>query len=282
MARVIVTGASAPYFRSLLTLLTTTLETSATSVAGIVVWDLGLRRPQRSVLCSLDRVEMVELPARSRWPYSDWADPARLRESYAFKPFALLRTGFPGDMLLWVDAGVAVLGELTPVFDVIERDGVFLLDNPANRNDRWTSRECATAVDASEKELRAPQIDASVVGLHVGGPWQPVFDQWLAYSTQRAAFVGDREHHRHDQTVLSILAARHGMPVAERARFSRGYYERSIASGVLFLRHRRRHDAVRLAPKGVVARSALGLSRLAEACRRFRRIGRRRGASCKR
>jgi len=283
VARVIVTGANSRYFHRLLTLLTTTIETSAAGIDGIVVWDLGLRRSQRSVLSDLDQVEIAGLPARSRWPYPDWADPARLRESYAFKPFALLRTGFPGDTLLWLDAGVAVLGELIPAFEMVERDGVFLLDNPPHRNDRWTSVECAKVMDASEEELLAPQIEANIIGVQVGGPWQPVFDDWLSYSTQRSAFVGDRRHHRHDQTVLSILAARHGMPVSERSSFSwRGDREGARSAGALFLAHRKDHEEIRLAPHGMVSRVALTLLRLEGAGRRAAAQARRRGGALRR
>ena len=269
MARVIVTGANSRYFGSLLTLLTTSRDTGAAEIDGVVVWDLGLRRSQRSLLSHLDEVELMGLPARSRWPYADWADPARLRECYAFKPFALLRTGFPGDTLLWLDAGVAVLGALNPVFEKIERDGVFLVDNPPHRNDRWTSEECAAVMGASDDELLAPQIEANIVGLQVGGRWQSVFDEWLRYSTRRSAFVGDREHHRHDQTVLSILVARHGVPVSERATYSRSRDpEGARNAGALFLVHRRRHRDVRLAPNGVVSRATLRLLRWEAAARR--------------
>ena len=268
MARVIVTGASSRYFHSLLTLLTTALENTAAEIDGIVVWDLGLRRSQRLPLSDLDMVELAALPARSRWPYTDWADPARLRESYAFKPFTLLRTGFPGDTLLWLDAGVAVLGELTPVFEMVERDGVFLVDNPPYRNDGWISDECAGVMGATDEELSAPQLEANIIGLHVGGPWQSVFDEWLAYSTQPSAFVGDRRYHRHDQTVLSILAARHGMPVSERARFSRrGDPESARTAGARFLVHRREHREVRLAPRSGRSRLVLRILRLEEAGR---------------
>lgn len=278
MARVIVTGASSGYFHSLLTLLTTTLETSGAGIDGIVVWDLGLRRSQRLLLSDLDDVEVAGLPARSRWPYPDWADPARLRESYAFKPFALLRTGFPGDTLLWLDAGVAVLGDVTPVFEMAERDGAFLVDSPQYRNDDWTSEECATVMGATEEELQAPQIAANIIGFHLGGRWQSAFDEWLAYSTQPSAFVGDRRHHRHDQSVLSILATRHGIPVSEQARFSwRRDPEGARNAGVLFLAHRRNHSEVRLAPYSRRAVLALPLLRLGEAARRAASAARRRG-----
>lgn len=272
MARVIVTGASSHYFDSLLTLLTSTLEMSAAPVDGIVVWDLGLRSSQRLVLSDLDGVEVAELPARSRWPYSDWADPARFRESYAFKPFALLRTGFPGDTLLWLDAGVAVLGELTPVFEMAERDGVFLVDNPPHRNDRWTSEECVTVMRASKDELLGPQIEANIIGLHVGGRRHAVFEAWLSYATHRSAFVGNRQEHRHDQSVLSILAARHGMPVSERARFSWSRDPESARkAGALFLAHRREHRQVRLAPRRRRSRLALRLLLLERAGRALAR-----------
>jgi hypothetical protein len=249
VARVIVTGASSRYFDSLLTLLTTTFATSAAPIDGVVVWDLGLRRYQRWVLSDLDGVELVGLPARARWPYADWGDPARFRESYAFKPFALLRTGFPGDTLLWLDAGVAVLGDLTPVFEMTERDGVFLVNNPPHHNKRWTSEACAAVMGATVAELEAQQTESNIVGIRVGGKWQSVLDEWLTYSTQPAAFVGSRQSHRHDQTVLSILAFRRGMPVSERARFSRPEDPTSArAAGALFLAHRGRHHEVRLVP----------------------------------
>jgi hypothetical protein len=256
MARVIVTAASSRYFPSLLTLLTT-LRRSATQPDGIVIWDLDLRASERRVLRSLAGVEVVELPARSRWPYSDWGEPSRIRRSYAFKPFACLRTGFPGDVVLWLDAGVAVVGDLDGVFERIEQDGLLLLDNPPHTNDRWTSPECAEAMAATVSELAAPQVAANVVGLRLGGPWQHVFDDWLRFSTDRAAFVGPRSRHRHDQTVLSILASRYAVPVLSQSKFTRRTTKEALDAGVCFAAHRRRDSDVALGPRGMVTRVAL-------------------------
>jgi hypothetical protein len=276
VARVIVTAASAGYFRALSTLLSTLRRTSAGTVAGIVVWDLGLRRSQRAVLSGLDDVEVARLPGRPLWPYPDWAESTRFRESYAFKPFALLRTGFPGDQVLWLDAGVAVLRDVAPAFEMIDRDGAILLDNPPHRNEEWTSGACAAVMGASAAELAAPQIEANVVGFEVGGRWQAVFDEWLSYSTQRSAFVGDRRHHRHDQTVLSILAARYAMPVSERAAFSaRASGENASRERALFLVHRGHHRDDALEPHGAAARAGWCLLRAEDVCQRvFARLRR--------
>jgi hypothetical protein len=283
MPRVVVTGASAGYFRSLATLLSTLRRTSAGTVDGIVVWDLGLRRSQRSVLSGLDGVEIADLPGRLRWPYRDWGEAALFRESYAFKPFALLRVGFPGDRVLWLDAGVAALRDLSPAFEIIERDGVFLLDNPPWRNEEWSAAECASAMRATKEELEATQIEANVVGYEVGGPWQEVFDEWLAYSTQRSAFVGDRGQHRHDQTVLSILAARYAVPLSERGAFSiRTLPDGEPAPGALFLAHRGHYRESGLAPRGARARFGWWFFRLEDVGRRMvARLRRRAGRAAR-
>jgi hypothetical protein len=282
MARVIVTAASSRYFPPLLTLLTT-LRRSATRHDGVVIWDLGLRASERRVLRSLAGVEVMGLPSRARWPYSDWGEPAGIRRSYAFKPFACLRTGFPGDVVLWLDAGVAVMQDLEGVFERIEQDGLLLLDNPPYTNDRWTSPDCAEAMAATVSELAAPQVAANVVGLRLGGPWQRVFDDWLRFSTGRAAFVGPRSRHRHDQTVLSILASRYAVPVASQSKFARRTTEDALDAGVCFAAHRRRDSDVMLAPRGVFARVALPSLRVDHRVRdsfraaRGRLGGRRRG-----
>jgi hypothetical protein len=170
--------------------------------------------------------------------------------------------------LLWLDAAIAVIGDLTGVFRLIESDGVLLLGNEHEHNDRWTSDECAAVMQATDEELRAPQLDASIIGYHVAGEWQKPFDEWLAFSTRRSAFVGARGHHRHDQTVLSILAARHGMPISEQRTFSsRDDRETARRAGALFLAHRRRYRDPRIEPEGVLLRAALRILRVEGAWR---------------
>jgi hypothetical protein len=269
VARVIVTGASSRFYMSLLTLLASVQRRRPGSLGGVVVWDLGLRPRQRTVVRSFPGVELRALPRRARWPYDDWGDPANHQHSYAFKPFAFLRTGWPGDTLLWLDAGIALLRDPTPVFDAIERDGVLLLSNRPHRNREWTSAACAAALRATPDELDAPQISAGILGLRAGGRWQPVFDEWLALSTVRDVFVGSRDDHRHDQTALSILVARHGLPIRDRTELVATVLLDATPDHV-FLHHRRQHtvapltDSVvlrRLGDRGVRTRRWLGRAR---------------------
>ena len=126
-------------------------------------------------------------------------------------------------------------------------------------NATFCSDACASVMRASNSELTAPHIRAGVIGYKVGGRFQLMIDEAFGYSLNPEALTGPKHlnpaeriprsiddrfrrmltdadfrdsmdfseirqafgylGHRHDQTIVSILAARHKAPVMSATEF---------------------------------------------------------------
>ena len=242
--RILATAASAAYFRWVLTLVSTLDAHSPDSVDAIEVWDLGLAPHQRALLASMRGVTVRRYPPASEWPYPDWLAPTH----FAWKPYAVAHAGRCGDAVLYLDAGTAVAGRLGPVFELIEHDGVFVTENYGHANRDWTSEACRQAMACTPDDLDAPQVQAGFLGFRLG-PDQQLLADWVTWSTERDAFVGSYLDHRHDQTVLSVLAHRAHTPLFPAGAYDRwqGTLAEAEAAGVPFYVHRGRSMPPRVA-----------------------------------
>ena len=142
----------------------------------------------------------------------------------AAKPEIMQAAAKPNQALLWLDASVVVNGSLEPVFYHIEQHGYLLLDGGWN-NAQWSNDRSLAAFgyDRDEAE-KQPQAMAGVFGISTYHPWRRLLlKEW---HRQKKLFAGahanDRQSesrdprclgHRHDQTVLSLIAARNGCEI---------------------------------------------------------------------
>jgi hypothetical protein len=234
---VVVTAADAAYYEAVLTLLRTIDQYNHSTLDAVFVWDVGFTWRQRALLRATRAAELRDFPPSRLWPYEDWlAGPL-----HAFKTMAIQGSGFPGDSVLWVDAGVAISGSLDNVFDCIERDGIFLTQCYQHRNREWTNAACAAVMEANAADLDAPQVQSGLVGFRIGGRWQGLLDDWAAWATVRSAHAGSPTDHRWDQSTLSILAHRWDAPLLPGGAFDRyaGSFEQARLDDVPFYVHRR-------------------------------------------
>jgi FkbM family methyltransferase len=138
------------------------------------------------------------------------------------------------------------------------------------RNGNFTSAECADAMAVTTAELLALHLCSCLMGYVENGPFRELFEQAYAFSTDPTAVVGakhldkpirpatdpasvaaaqalvanpargvdvDEIHrlfgyygHRQDQSIYSILAARHGAPISSATRYCRANQASSEAS----------------------------------------------------
>jgi hypothetical protein len=141
---------------------------------------------------------------------------------YYFKVDALLAASQKADGLLWADSSVFATGKgsLAPLFEHIEREGYYLGNNGCN-NAVWCNDVSLAAFGVTRDEAEKQcQVDAACYGL---SPCHPtgrlILDELIAH---RDLFKGSRtndlktesqdarcEGHRHDQSVLSLIAIKH-------------------------------------------------------------------------
>lgn len=160
---------------------------------------------------------------------------------YAFKGYALKDAGDRGaDLLIWADACILPIRSMEPLWERIERDGALIWRNgytnaqwmadsayPDLFPDIWADKLHYHSADAAREAMREanrviPHVVATCVGLNVRHPvGRGILDEYYRLASETRAFCGPWKNipetpcgppevlgHRHDQSSLSVLAAR--------------------------------------------------------------------------
>ncbi len=152
---------------------------------------------------------------------------------WLWKPFLIDRmlAALPdGALLLYTDAATIAVSDPGPLISLASTDNPIVLFEqgraagapPPQPIGEWTSRRCLQLMNADTDEVRAaPMLVAGYV-LCVAAPRSRAFvAEWLRYCTIPGVLADDPDgsaeppgfrSHRHDQSVLSVLAHRHAIP----------------------------------------------------------------------
>jgi hypothetical protein len=155
---------------------------------------------------------------------------------WVWKPFILrdaLRQVGDGDLVFYVDSGNEIIASPQPLFDIAEESpsGIVLFDNRDSephgdvwKNGMWTRGDCFRLMDCCGKAYaQGCQVDAAYICLRKSEQSIAFVDEYLFYCLD-LQIVSDAANkfqpnlpefrdHRHDQSVLSLLAIRHGVPL---------------------------------------------------------------------
>ncbi len=156
-AGLVCAAANARYFPMLLNLIGSLHKNSSSSIAGIVVGDLGLTAQQSTYLRGLDRVQVV--PLAFPFAFQAWKFPFVLQ--------TLLGSGLP---LLYLDAGCFVERDLAPWFARIRQDGYLFFHNgpytdPQHLTRNWTAEAVYTYFGLRKAEDMSVTAITTLVGL---------------------------------------------------------------------------------------------------------------------
>ena len=159
---------------------------------------------------------------------SDW--PSHSEKPYAFKSKALREASKTCDLLLWCDSAVIPVQDMTSLWQRIERDGYWVMNN-GWKNYEWTAdsayRELfpGLSLEAARKVNKTiPHICAAAFGIGlnrlIGREFLEEYCRLCDTSAIRGPWKNTPETpcgpadvlgHRHDQTILSVLAHRFKM-----------------------------------------------------------------------
>ena len=128
-----------------------------------------------------------------------------------------------GSMVLYMDVGTFLCRWPKDWMLVAQANDVCFLEDPREENARWCSPEFCRALACTEAELAAQQIQAATIYFRAGSPKATrIFSEALKLAYRRDILVGPKwsgtdksgkpTGHRHDQSILSILSMRHGIP----------------------------------------------------------------------
>lgn len=140
---------------------------------------------------------------------SDIDAPRHQESMYGFKPMAFQKAyelGFT--TVLWLDASMYVIKDLTPIFEHIEEHG-YLFQDSGWMNDRWTTPEAEKYFGTNKGKM----ISSGVVGLDLTDADACDFLYLWMGAMKDGMFNGSHDNYRHDQSVASLIIENMGLEI---------------------------------------------------------------------
>jgi hypothetical protein len=134
--------------------------------------------------------------------------PTHEQSPYEFKIHAIEKAFQLDDVVLWVDASMYLVGDLSKIENIILQDGYFMEEAGHYVKD-WCNPKTREYFKLTEDHFT--MFSAGLTGLNKKSAIaMDFFSQWKA-SARAGCFKGDWSNHRHDMTCGSIIAQRLGM-----------------------------------------------------------------------
>lgn len=133
------------------------------------------------------------------------------------------------DIVVYCDAGIEIVGDLTPLFALCrQHDGLLLFAGHYDKRGpnvcrRWTKRDCFVYLQCDEPQYHdGPMLDASCLVVAKTGQSMQFISEWLRWCCNPALITDQPNEcglanfaefieHRHDQSILSLLARGKGI-----------------------------------------------------------------------
>lgn len=147
---------------------------------------------------------------------------------WLWKPYIIqqaLEQSNEDDIIIYSDSGIEIIRELTPLLQICEKMEILLFANGNLRNRYWTKRDCFVLLNLdAARYWNSVQVDAAFCLFKNTNTTKFFVAEWLNYCTD-IRIIGDQSNvmgkpnffgfhrHRHDQSVLSLLALRAEIPV---------------------------------------------------------------------
>jgi hypothetical protein len=237
----IITATNSPYFESLLTLISSIHKYGFEITDKIIIYNLGLDESEINILNGLEKVEIRYFTESEINLHPEFLNG----KSHVYKTFCLKDASRKFENVLWMDSGICFINNFDIMFEKINSDEIFVVgDSHLNRT--YTHDDCIRIMRATEDELNSNQLSTGMFGFKSGGKYQEMIDIAAAYSLVPNCCNGDYQNHRHDQSILSILAKRYGCPQNDIEIF--GYWtdinrnlQTALELGSVVFVHRRGH-----------------------------------------
>jgi hypothetical protein len=199
VGRLVITGASEPYFVSLLALIGS-LRINWPSHPPLLVYDLGLEP------ASLARLEAMGQRVRKVEPFCPhW------RHHFAWKIWCW--NDAPAEEILWIDAGIAVLEPLDEVFDHVSRVGYFVVPTYHTLDENASESACeGCRVPPRFRHGRAT-FAGGFIGFRKRDRVEAILREALEIAKIERFIASSERQHRHDQMLIALLLHRDLGPV---------------------------------------------------------------------
>jgi len=146
--------------------------------------------------------------------YAAIGSPTHQESPYQFKIHAIEKAFELDDIVLWMDASMWCVGDLSGIENKIKTEGYFC-EEAGHWVGSWTNAFAMDYFKLTAEEAKVPggmfMFSAGLLGLNKKSQLaMDFFNQWKA-SALAGCFRGDWSNHRHDMTCGSIIAQRLGM-----------------------------------------------------------------------
>ena len=170
-----------------------------------VVYGLGLGPADERSL----RARCHELRRFDFGAYPSHVDIRRHKGRYAWKPILVAETAERyGGLVLWLDAGDLVHGDLDAVRRTLREQGVYTPVSSGTIRD-WTHTGTLRYLDAAPELLSRRNRNGAIVGIDTGHAGaRELLRRWRSCALVEECIAppgSDRTNHRQDQAVLSVL-----------------------------------------------------------------------------
>ncbi len=207
--------------------------------------------------------------------YPDVMDAKRGAGYWLWKPFILrdaLDRASDGTIVLYTDAAVIYVADPGPLFDLTTRHPIVLFEMmPKQAMRAWTKRDCFVALDADTPAFWDLSQVLGGFQIYRAGPEARAFVEALCEASALPGLISDAPNtrglpnlpefvaHRHDQSILTIVARQHDAPVfpdpsqwgpgaprKDEGRGADGFRRPAAPYGQIFDVHRKKNWAVGL------------------------------------
>ncbi len=145
---------------------------------------------------------------------------------WLWKPFfihKIIHQLSEGDVLVYLDCGAEVKKSLEPLMDLCKKEDIVLFKAHGHKNRQWVKKDIFVAMDCDEEKYwNRDMLSAGYQIYKVTERAKKFVDEWLYFSTKDALITDEKntlgfDNHpeflanRHDQAILSVLAAKYNI-----------------------------------------------------------------------
>ena len=204
----IITGADSTHEKSLVQLLASISVHEP--LARVTVWDLGLSYQARQKIITMS----WDLKT---FDYADYPSYFNIKidaGQYAWKPIIISETQTkPGEIVLWLDAGCVLRGQLRWLRKMSKTMGFFSPSSAGTLED-WTHPATLRFLDFDADSSLHNNLNAAIVSYCTdNAKGMDLIAEWARCAREPECIApqgANRSNHRQDQAVLSVLATQFG------------------------------------------------------------------------
>lgn len=162
---------------------------------------------------------------------------------WLWKPYIILKTlqRIPeGDIVLYLDVDNIIIENLNPLFELAQDNVAVLFANHGRLNREWTKRDSFVLMNCDTSEFHdAEQVDAAQIILRNTPVSRKFVAEWLKWCEDSRVLTDEQNvcglpnlegfiEHRHDQSVLSLMARRWQLEIFRSATYRGNHLKQPV------------------------------------------------------